>query len=360
MILKLENSDPVKAVIYVSYPSGSICRCINGDHILNAHDTSGYWCFQITQLGNWVVSCTDGTNSDTKVVEVRNQRVEKVNLTYWDGTLYDGSLGDADKNQYKEITGGWRRIIGEQNYQGGGTVKLNSTNLWLGYAPDEYTHTYASTINMIDLTHWNSISITFSGYGSLQIFTRNAVLGTRTISSSLALSSGGTVSLDISDLTGEYYIGFHCGGTWYESVGWDPSSLAITKVKLSEWTGAPSYDFNYISNAVGYIIIEGTSEEVKATTITKDATILSPTSTVSTKWICAVPRAGLWTVKLGPLTWTVLIGSGQTATITPKFVAQTVKPNTEAGFLSSATIEAINVAYVNNDSGGQTVTIGDV
>lgn len=352
MVLYLEDSSPINATLYVTYPKNSTCLCVNSGHVLKARDASGSWGFKITEPGNWIVSCTDGTNSDTKIVEVKKSQIIKINLTYWDGTLYDGSLNDSVKNQYKDITGGWRLVSG-------GTLTLNATNMKMGNAPSQYSHTYVATTSLIDLTYWNTITVTATGYATLQIYQMNRVMGNKVKALTLSIKNQ-AASLDISSLTGEYYIGFDCGGTQYESVGWAPASCTVTKIQLSGWTDLPSYDFNYKSGAVGYIIIEGTAAEISATSITKDSTTLSPSSTTATKWICPVPSAGIWTVVSGSSTWTVLIGSGQVATIMPKFTVQSIKPDAEVGFLSSVIINPINIKYTDNEQGGQEIMIGEI
>ena len=89
------------AAIGVTYPAGSSCTCTNGTKTLKAKTTSGQWVFAIPESGTWTVSCTDGTDTASKTVEITSEgQSVSVELSYllW---LYKAG------NEYTDVTGGW-------------------------------------------------------------------------------------------------------------------------------------------------------------------------------------------------------------------------------------------------------------
>ena len=61
------------AVISVTYPSGSTCTCTKGSTVLTAEGTSGLYNFLVPEAGSWTVSCTNGTDSDSKTASITAQ-----------------------------------------------------------------------------------------------------------------------------------------------------------------------------------------------------------------------------------------------------------------------------------------------
>lgn len=70
------------AFIQVTYPVGSSCSCTNGTRTYRAKDTSGSCVFNVKDPGNWMVSCIDGTDSDSKTVTIANYDSISVKLNY--------------------------------------------------------------------------------------------------------------------------------------------------------------------------------------------------------------------------------------------------------------------------------------
>ena len=90
---------PIRAIIAVTYPEGSLCTCSNGSRTLRARDTSGRALFNVP-LGEWTVSCTDGTNTSSKAVSITAEgQNESVTLSY--------ELVLFDNGNYDQETGGW-------------------------------------------------------------------------------------------------------------------------------------------------------------------------------------------------------------------------------------------------------------
>ena len=187
------------AVIGVTYPSGSTCTCTNGSKTLKAKDTSGKALFVIPSAGTWTVKAVSGSKSTSKTVSITAEgQVETVTLMF-ETILFDG--GDNIG-----VTGGWTYTITNSGYAGSfareDNLTVDTTLYWL---PGRTWNTegtdqknrngYAHTKNKIDVTNYNTITAV-SNYAKGHLTVGNA---------SVALKVG-TVSLDISALTGSYEV----------------------------------------------------------------------------------------------------------------------------------------------------------
>lgn len=72
----------VVAFVVCTYPTGSICTCTKGTKIYRAKDTSGSFVFMLKEPGTWTVSCTDGTETDSKIITVAMYDSIAVSLAY--------------------------------------------------------------------------------------------------------------------------------------------------------------------------------------------------------------------------------------------------------------------------------------
>lgn len=211
------------AVIAVTYPAGSTCTCANGTKIYTAKDTSGQWIFRIPSAGTWTVTATDGTNTKSQEVSITaEQQAEKVTLAYWNGELYDAG------NQYTDITGGWIR------HGTGGTVTFNDDNIYLATL-SEYTEGAVDTTNAVDLTDYATLKVTVQGsskIGKVLVYTKDTT-GKEIVAASVSLKSGTNetvTSLDVSGLSGVYYVRIQSSGT--ASSYYITGKFNVTKVKL--------------------------------------------------------------------------------------------------------------------------------
>lgn len=209
----------VFAAIAVTYPEGSTCTCSSGAKTLKAKNTSGRWIFSVPSIGTWTVSITNGTDTVSKTVEITTEgQSEDVKMSYWDGALYDAG------NQYTDVTGGWEKV-GATN-----TVTFNDTNINI-VAASAYATPTVSTVNAVDLTSFTTLSTIISDgatshdrrkyKGILKAVTLDET-GKETVAATTALTNGPSGStfpqtdLDVSTLTGEYYIRIvaeYVGGT---------------------------------------------------------------------------------------------------------------------------------------------------
>ena len=204
MIGKTNTGSALKAfaIIGVTYPTGSVCTCTDGTKTLTLKDTSGLGIFLIPYAATWTVSCTNGTRTASKAVSITTDgQSESVTLTY-ELVLYDS--GD----QHSTVTGGWKN--------NSGTFALNSDSMVLegGY----HTDASAFTNNLVDLTDYNTLYFTLaynddgSGrQGAIGISTSNTDAAPSYVSSISGINgtfSKTTKSIDISSITGSYYVGF--------------------------------------------------------------------------------------------------------------------------------------------------------
>lgn len=89
------------AAISVTYPAGSVCTCTKGTKSYKAKNTSGRALFAVPEVGDWTVSCTDGTQTaSTTVTVTADGEAVNVKLAY-DLRLFDN--GD----ECAGVTGGW-------------------------------------------------------------------------------------------------------------------------------------------------------------------------------------------------------------------------------------------------------------
>ena len=205
------------AAIGVTYPSGSVCTCTNGTLTLTAKGTGGKAIFVIPSAGTWTVKAVSGSKSTSKTVSITAEgQVETVTLTF-ETILFDG--GDNTG-----VTGGWTYTITDNGYGDdsvrGDNLTVGTTLYWLpgrgwnaGGTDQKNRSGYARTKKKIDVTNYNAITAV-SNYAQGHLTVGNA---------SVALKVG-TVSLDISALTGSYEV----------RLGDTASGDACSKVEISK------------------------------------------------------------------------------------------------------------------------------
>lgn len=199
MIYVLSGEAAPYAVIGVTYPSGATCTCTNGSKTLTAKDTTGKALFVIPSAGTWTVKAVKGSKSTSKTVSITTEgQVETVTLIF-ELILFDG--GDNTS-----VTGGWAYTITDYGYNDtsvrGDNLTVGTTLYWLpgrgwnGGGTDQKSRSgYAHTKKKIDVTKYNTITAV----------SKHAA-GHLTVSNASVALKVGTVSLDISALTGSYEV----------------------------------------------------------------------------------------------------------------------------------------------------------
>lgn len=141
------------------------------------------------------VKVYNGTRFDFVDASIYQNGKWKQFSTAWDGVLFDAG------NQYESITGGWTNASGNTL-----TASVFSNQTF-----GDPVH----TAKMIDLTDFKTLHVTYTGVTKVAQFgvtkTEDLTLGSQYAASKTA--SVGTVSLDVSGLTGEHYVTLVAGAT---------------------------------------------------------------------------------------------------------------------------------------------------
>lgn len=208
----ISNGAIKKSTIIVKYPIGSICTCTNGTVTYTALDDSGAAAFAVG-IGEWIITSTDGTYTASENINITFEgQIEIVTLEY-DLILYKPGMTEG-------VTGlGWQ----SGSYQ----VKLIPD---ITYAEDAlYIQYTASNIGgrtgvaywgPINLTEYSSIEVelTMEGITTASYATANGLFVWTTVGSGyypvtaiakdqIASNDETLLTVDISSITGEHYIG---------------------------------------------------------------------------------------------------------------------------------------------------------
>lgn len=197
------------AAIGVTYPPGSVLTCTNGEQTFKAKNTSGQWVFAIPEPGDWTVTATDGVNSRSLSVSITTEgQFESVALSHA-LILFDGGDNTA-------ITGGWEDA-GNSSFT---TLEVGET-IYVKQTGSSSSYTYRAlckTVNMIPMNTCNQLEIVIDdvtkknttnswSFGVFETITS----GKPDYIASITFDTDGTYVLDVSEITGDYYVGFSCG-----------------------------------------------------------------------------------------------------------------------------------------------------
>ena len=202
------------ATIHITYPAGSTCTVSDGVTTFTAPDTSGTWDCVVPNAGSWTVTVVDKGWTDTVEITANNQ-TESLNL--------DAMYLYLNGSECESITGGWTTSNYTDGTYSGGTLKRNSDNLQI-ITSDEYQDVYAHTAQKINLSGISQISINVisrsgsansGGYIGAYLYI-NADIPNNDIPmdeiACVGISKAGTFSIDVSAITGSYYVVVCCYG----------------------------------------------------------------------------------------------------------------------------------------------------
>ena len=167
MIYVLSGEAAPYAAISVTYPAGSVCTCTKGTKTYKAKNTSGLALFAVPEVGEWTVSCTDGTQtaSATATVSAEGEAVN-VKLAY-NLRLFDN--GD----ECTDVTGGWTISDYQFGYPPASDrlIKPTITDRILLYGEENAEIVGMGTANSIDLTGYSKLSVDFETLGTYGAYT---------------------------------------------------------------------------------------------------------------------------------------------------------------------------------------------
>ena len=183
----------------MTYPSGSVCTCTNGTLTLTAKGTGGKAIFVIPSAGTWTVKAVSGSKSTSKTVSITAEGQVKTVTLIFELILFDSGDNTA-------VTGGWEYTITDIGYNDtsvrGDNLTVGTTLYWLpgrgwnGGGTDQKNRSgYAHTKKKIDVTKYNTITAV-----------SKRAEGHLTVNDASVALKVGTVSLDISALTGSYEV----------------------------------------------------------------------------------------------------------------------------------------------------------
>ena len=187
------------ATINITYPAGSTCTVTNYKKTWTAPNTTGSWTFKANEVGYYTIKAVSGNKSrEEEVLITAEGQIKNVTLNY-ELILFDG----GDKTG---VTGGWAYTITNYGYGGstsrgdkltvGTTLYWRPGSSWNSEGTDINSKDgYAHTKKKIDVTKYNTITAVSKHAG-----------GHLTVGNASVALKVGTVTLDISALTGNYEV----------------------------------------------------------------------------------------------------------------------------------------------------------
>lgn len=221
------------ATISVLYPAGATLTCSKDAEILTASDTTGYNIFVIPSAGTWTIAITDGTNSKSTTVSITKiGQYESVELLFRKNLYTAGDQNVCNTLAWKSASNAGGAKAPDVTYNNDSMVlTLGTSGGWGGiaYFPEKVDLTNYSTLLSPAAVLGGSIN-KWQLVEGLYVWSElgAGAFGTDYIARS-CFGEGETtknLSVDVSSLSGEYYIGF---GLRYET---SQKSLTIKEVYL--------------------------------------------------------------------------------------------------------------------------------
>lgn len=214
------------ATINITYPADSSCTATDGVTTLTAPDTSGTWACVVPNAGTWKITVVDKGWSESTVISAEGQSVD-VDLSkcylYKNGNQYESITGGLNGYSIGPSTSGSTRVSPTVAYG------ENTITVTVNLGSNSFTVGSLFVENTIDLTMCSRLNInaTSRSGNSGRIWigvTKNRDDKYEPAAQSL-IDSTGAVSLDISNLTGEYYIFISLGGASNKSTSFNLITL---------------------------------------------------------------------------------------------------------------------------------------
>jgi hypothetical protein len=218
------------ATINITYPAGSTCTCSDGTTTLSAPDTSGTWACIVPNAGTWTAAATDGVENTSESVSITTDgQTVAVELSYYT-YLFKPNTDTTN------VTGGWQLNSKGSLDSAGDQLVATFTNAY-----DRGNAFNVATINKIDFTEFTTLvatckaadksnaapkSATFA-VASTQSGFNNAGTASTKVASTTFSNSTTTVTIDVSGISGSYYVTFVV-----ELSNYNTGTLTVDEVKL--------------------------------------------------------------------------------------------------------------------------------
>ena len=218
------------ATINITYPAGSTCTCSDGTTTLSAPDTSGTWACIVPNAGTWTAAATDGVENTSESVSITTDgQTVAVELSYYTYLFKP----NADTTN---VTGGWQLNSNGSLDSAGDQLVATFTNAY-----DRGNAFNVATINKIDFTEFTTLvatckaadknnaaprSATFA-VASTQAGVNAAGTASTKVASTTFSNSTTTVQIDVSGISGSYYVTFVV-----ELSNYNTGTLTVDEVKL--------------------------------------------------------------------------------------------------------------------------------
>ena len=126
-----------KATIVVSAPTGSTVTATLGTTVLSTTEKNGVWTFNVRAFGVWTINATLGSESAQTAVNVTQDTIYNVSLSYAipsNGIIIDGDtvfVNYTGKLLYQETLNNWYVPAGKSAYLNGIVFNSNTKTLYI-------------------------------------------------------------------------------------------------------------------------------------------------------------------------------------------------------------------------------------
>ena len=193
------------ATLYVTYPAGSTCTATDGVTTLTAPDTSGTWVCVVGNTGTWTVTATDGEKGKSETVEITTDgQSETIAISY-------------NVFLFKEGTGALVPFkIKTETY---GRVEITESSIYKYHTSSSKPRSAVFTEEPVDITDFKTVCFDADARNKYGDFADGIGVSQTEISNGGVADSKGAYtiftydsvrrvySLDVSSLSGLYYIG---------------------------------------------------------------------------------------------------------------------------------------------------------
>lgn len=204
------------ATINITYPAGSACTATDGTTTLTAPDTTGTWACVVPNAGTWTITTTNGEKTKSGTVAISTDgETASITLAYVLELFKDG----------KAVVD-WSFNPRGYNVSYADSVTLDNLRSQYGEGNKNIPTFY--TTSKVDITDYKTLTAKFgarTGSGEVVVGISASVPSTSVdtapvfTASAPAYGAGDAIALsvDVSELTGEYYVVIYAHAYWAAS-----------------------------------------------------------------------------------------------------------------------------------------------